>query len=136
PALKEATQVAVLSANYLAHRLKEHYPLLYTGLNGLVAHECILDLRDLTKQTGVTAEDVAKRLMDFGFHARTMAFPVPGTLMVEPTEAKDLQEIEPFITALITFREEKDVTANDTVSLDASVLRNDPHTVADVVSSD
>ncbi|MDN6172479.1 MAG: glycine dehydrogenase (aminomethyl-transferring), partial [Yaniella sp.] len=136
PALKEATQVAVLSANYLAHRLKDHYPLLYTGLNGLVAHECILDLRELTKQTGVTAEDVAKRLMDFGFHAPTMAFPVPGTLMVEPTESEDLVEIERFITAMITIREEIEEIANEKVALEGSVLRNAPHTVADVVSSD
>lgn len=135
-ALKEATQVAVLSANYLAHRLKDHYPLLYTGLNGLVAHECILDLRELTKQTGVTAEDVAKRLMDFGFHAPTMAFPVPGTLMVEPTESEDLVEIERFITAMITIREEIEEIANEKVALEGSVLRNAPHTVADVVSSD
>src|SRR5690625_5874779 len=92
-ALKQATQIAVLSANYVAERLKDHYPVLYVGLNDLVAHECILDLRDITKKTGVTAEDVAKRLMDFGFHAPTMAFPVPGTLMVEPTESEDMDEL-------------------------------------------
>ncbi|GAA2043897.1 aminomethyl-transferring glycine dehydrogenase [Yaniella flava] len=135
-ALKEATQVAVLSANYLAHRLKDHFPVLYTGLNDLVAHECILDLREITKKTGVTAEDVSKRLMDFGFHAPTMAFPVPGTLMVEPTESEDLDELERFVTAMITIREEITEIEDEKVSVEASVLRNAPHPVADVVSSD
>src|SRR5699024_8064647 len=87
-ALTEATQIVVLSVYYLAHRHKDHFPVLYNGLNDLVTHECILDLREITKNTGVTAEDVSKRLMDFGFHAPTMAFPVPGTLMVEPTESE------------------------------------------------
>src|SRR5699024_10099809 len=105
-------------------------------LNGLVAHECILDLRELTKQTGVTAEDVSKRLMDFGFHSPTMAFPVPGTLMVEPTESQDLAAIERFITAMVTIRAESYEIANEKVALEDSVLRNAPHTVADVVSSE
>lgn len=135
-ALKEATQVAVLSANYLAHRLKDHFPVLYTGLNDLVAHECILDLRDITKKTGVTAEDIAKRLMDFGFHAPTMAFPVPGTLMVEPTESEDLEELERFVAAMVTIRAEIAEIEDETVSVEDSVLRNAPHTVAEVVSSD
>src|SRR5699024_281220 len=136
PALKEATQVAVLSANYLAHRLKDHYPLLYTGLNDLVAHECILDLREITKNTGVTAEDVAKRLMDFGFHAPTMAFPVPGTLMVEPTESEDMDELERFITAMVTIREEIAEIEHGKIAVEDSALRYAPHPVADVVSSD
>ena len=89
----------MLAANYLATRLSGHYPVLYTGPNGLVAHECILDLRDITKETGVTAEDVAKRLMDYGFHAPTLSFPVAGTLMVEPTESEDLAEIDRFVEA-------------------------------------
>lgn len=135
-ALKEATQVAVASANYLAHRLKDHYPVLYTGLNDLVAHECILDLREITKNTGVTAEDVAKRLMDFGFHAPTMAFPVPGTLMVEPTESEDMDELERFITAMVTIREEIAEIEHGKIAVEDSALRYAPHPVADVVSSD
>ena len=98
--LTRATQVAILSANYIAHILNKDFPVLYTGANNLVAHECILDLRDITKETGVTVDDVAKRLMDFGFHAPTMSFPVPGTLMVEPTESEDLTEINRFIAAM------------------------------------
>lgn len=135
-ALKEATQVAVLSANYLAHRLKDHFPVLYTGLNDLVAHECILDLREITKKTGVTVEDVAKRLMDFGFHAPTMAFPVPGTLMVEPTESEDLEEIERFVTAMMTIRDEIAEIEDEKIAVEDSALRHAPHPVADVVSSD
>ena len=135
-ALTEATQVAVLSANYVAHRLKDHYPVLYVGLNDLVAHECILDLREITKNTGVTAEDVAKRLMDFGFHAPTMAFPVPGTLMVEPTESEDMAELERFITAMITIREEIAEIEDGKISAEDSALRHAPHPVSDVVSSD
>jgi len=135
-ALTEATQVAVLSANYVAHRLKDHYPVLYTGLNDLVAHECILDLRDITQKTGVTAEDVAKRLMDFGFHAPTMAFPVPGTLMVEPTESEDMAELERFITAMITIREEIAEIEDGKVDVEDSALRHAPHTMSDVISSD
>ena len=135
-ALKEATQVAVLSANYLAHRLKDHFPLLYTGLNGLVAHECILDLREITKTSGVTVDDVAKRLMDFGFHAPTMAFPVPGTLMVEPTESEDMDELERFITAMVTIRQEiADIEAGK-IAVEDSALRHAPHPVADVVNND
>ncbi len=135
-ALTEATQVAVLSANYVAHRLKDHYPVLYVGLNDLVAHECILDLREITKNTGVTAEDVAKRLMDFGFHAPTMAFPVPGTLMVEPTESEDMAELERFITAMITIREEIAEIEDGKLSVEDSALRHAPHTVAEIISSD
>src|SRR5699024_9217136 len=135
-ALTEATQIAVLSANYVAERLKDHYPVLYVGLNDLVAHECILDLRDITKKTGVTAEDVAKRLMDFGFHAPTMPFPVPVTLMNKPTESEDMDERERFITAMITIREEIAEIEDGKISVEDSALRHAPHTVADVVSSD
>ena len=102
--LTEATKSALLAANYIAARLDEYFPVLYTGESGLVAHECILDLRELTARTGVTAEDVAKRLIDFGFHAPTLSFPVAGTLMVEPTESEDLAEIDRFIDAMITIR--------------------------------
>ena len=109
--LKQATGAAVLAANYVAARLREHYPVLYSGDNGLVAHECILDLRPLTAATGVTVDDVAKRLIDYGFHAPTMSFPVAGTLMVEPTESEDLAEIDRFIDAMIAIKVEADAVA-------------------------
>ncbi|HKU35579.1 MAG TPA: aminomethyl-transferring glycine dehydrogenase [Paenarthrobacter sp.] len=134
--LTEATKSALLAANYVASRLNEYFPVLYTGEGGLVAHECILDLRELTARTGVTAEDVAKRLIDYGFHAPTLAFPVAGTLMVEPTESEDLAEIERFIEAMITIRHEIDQVANGDFSLDNSPVRNAPHTAAAVVNSD
>ncbi len=123
--LTRAGQVAVLSANYVARRLHEHFPVLYTGEHGLVAHECILDLRGLTKSTGVTVDDVAKRLIDYGFHAPTMSFPVAGTLMVEPTESEDLEEIDRFIEAMIAIRAEMDEAAGD---VEHSALRGAPHT--------
>ncbi|ODU00856.1 MAG: glycine dehydrogenase (aminomethyl-transferring) [Pseudonocardia sp. SCN 72-86] len=130
--LTKATASAVLSANYLARRLDEHYPVLYTGPGGLVAHECILDLRAITKQTGVTAEDVAKRLIDYGFHAPTLSFPVAGTLMVEPTESESLAEIDRFIDAMIAIKGEIDKVGDGTWPIAESPLRNAPHT-ADVV---
>ncbi|PNI09100.1 glycine dehydrogenase (aminomethyl-transferring) [Arthrobacter sp. AFG7.2] len=133
--LTEATKSALLAANYVAARLDEHFPVLYTGETGLVAHECILDLRELTAKTGVTAEDVAKRLIDFGFHAPTLSFPVAGTLMVEPTESEDLAEIDRFIDAMITIRKEIDQVANGDFTVEKSPLRNAPHTAAAVVSS-
>jgi glycine cleavage system protein P-like pyridoxal-binding family len=104
--LTQATEVAILSANYISSRLKDHYPTLYASENGHVAHECILDLRPLKDTSGVTAEDVAKRLMDYGFHAPTLSFPVPGTLMVEPTESETLAELDRFIDAMIAIRDE------------------------------
>ncbi len=110
--------------------------MLYTGESGLVAHECILDLRELTARTGVTAEDVAKRLIDFGFHAPTLSFPVAGTLMVEPTESEDLAEIDRFIEAMITIRQEIDQVSNGDFTVENSPLRNAPHTAAAVVSTD
>ncbi|MGO1539491.1 MAG: aminomethyl-transferring glycine dehydrogenase [Leucobacter sp.] len=133
--LTQATKTALLSANYLAARLRNHFPILFTGKGGLVAHECILDLRTLTAQTGVTAEDVAKRLIDFGFHAPTLAFPVAGTLMVEPTESEDLGEIERFIEAMITIRGEIDQIAAGDFEVGDSPLRRAPHTAAAVVTS-
>ncbi|MGY2744120.1 glycine dehydrogenase [Arthrobacter sp. UYCu723] len=133
--LTEATKSALLAANYIASRLNESFPVLYTGEGGLVAHECILDLRELTARTGVTAEDVAKRLIDYGFHAPTLSFPVAGTLMVEPTESEDLAEIDRFITAMITIRQEIEQVANGDFTLENSPLRNAPHTAAAVVSS-
>ena len=133
--LTEATKHAILNANYIAKRLNEHFPILFTGNKGLVAHECILDLRELTAKTGVTAEDVAKRLIDFGFHAPTLSFPVAGTLMVEPTESEDLGEIERFIEAMITIRQEMDEVLSGAYSIEESPLRNAPHTVSAVVNS-
>lgn len=132
--LTRATKTAILSANYLATRLDPYFPVLFTGSAGLVAHECILDLRELTAQSGVTAEDVAKRLIDFGFHAPTLAFPVPGTLMIEPTESEDLAELERFVEAMATIRGEIDGVIAGDVSLEASPLRGAPHTAAAVVS--
>ncbi|WP_248152629.1 aminomethyl-transferring glycine dehydrogenase [Microbacterium aoyamense] len=126
--LKDATAAAVLSANYIAHRLKDHYPVLYAGEGGLVAHECILDLRPLREATGVTVDDVAKRLIDYGFHAPTMSFPVAGTLMVEPTESEDLAEIERFIEAMIAIKAEADAVAAGEWSATDNPLVNAPHT--------
>jgi glycine dehydrogenase len=128
--LRRATQVAVLAANYVARRLAEHYPILYTGADGLVAHECIIDLRPLTKQTGVSAEDVAKRLIDYGFHAPTMSFPVAGTLMVEPTESEDLGELDRFCHAMIAIRAEIDLVVAGEWPAEDNPLRNAPHTAA------
>ena len=133
--LKDSSQYAVLNANYIAKKLNDKYPVLYTGPGGLVAHECILDLRQLTDQSHVTAEDVCKRLMDFGFHAPTLAFPVPGTLMVEPTESEPKEELDRFIEAMETIYDEIIEVAEGKVAVEDSVLRNAPHTV-DVVSAD
>ncbi len=128
--LTRATLVAILAANYVARRLAGHYPVLYTGRDGLVAHECILDLRPITKATGVTAEDVAKRLIDFGIHAPTMSFPVAGTLMVEPTESEDLAELDRFCAAMIAIREEIDAVERGRWAVSDSPLRGAPHTAA------
>ncbi|MHB1472246.1 MAG: aminomethyl-transferring glycine dehydrogenase [Dermatophilaceae bacterium] len=131
--LTRATQVAILSANYIAARLREHYPVLYSGHEGIVAHECILDLRELTAVTGVSVSDVAKRLIDYGFHSPTMSFPVSGTLMVEPTESEDLVEIDRFCDAMIAIREEIEQVARGEVSAADSVLHHAPHTAACLV---
>jgi glycine dehydrogenase len=133
--LRDATAAAVLAANYIAVRLKDHYPVLYTGEDGLVAHECILDLRPLREETGVTVDDVAKRLIDYGFHAPTMSFPVAGTLMVEPTESEDLAEIERFIEAMIAIRAEAGAVAAGDWPADDNPLVNAPHTAEAVVSA-
>jgi len=134
--LRQATAAAVLSANYVATRLREHYPVLYAGENGLVAHECILDLRPLTAETGVTVDDVAKRLVDYGFHAPTMSFPVPGTLMVEPTESEDLNEIDRFIEAMIGIKREADAVAAGEWPADDNPLVNAPHTAECLVAGE
>ncbi|HEU4674977.1 MAG TPA: aminomethyl-transferring glycine dehydrogenase, partial [Motilibacteraceae bacterium] len=128
--LTEATKVAVLNANYVAARLRDHYPVLYTGPDGLVAHECILDVRPLTKATGVTVDDVAKRLIDYGFHAPTMSFPVAGTLMVEPTESEDLAELDRFCEAMIAIRAEADRVGAGEWPAEDNPLRQAPHTAA------
>jgi glycine dehydrogenase len=134
--LKEASQVAILNANYIAKRLATHYPILYAGENGIVAHECIVDLRPLKDATGVTVDDVAKRLMDFGFHAPTMSFPVPGTLMIEPTESEAKDELDRFCDAMIAIREEIREVENGLVTAEESVLRFAPHTATDIISGE
>ncbi len=126
--LRRATGVAVLSANYVAKRLAPHYPVLYTGRNGLVAHECVIDLRPLTRDTGVTVDDVAKRLIDYGFHAPTMSFPVAGTLMIEPTESESLDELDRFCDAMIAIRAEIERVATGEYDPADNPLRNAPHT--------
>jgi glycine dehydrogenase len=128
--LREATASAVLAANYLARRLGGDYPILYTGAGGLVAHECIVDLRPLTARTGVSAEDVAKRLIDYGFHAPTLSFPVAGTLMIEPTESEGLAELDRFCTAMLAIRAEIDRVGDGTWPHDDNPLANAPHTAA------
>ena len=133
--LTHATEVAILSANYIALKLNPYYPVLYTGDNGRVAHECILDLRAITKDSGVTNDDVAKRLMDYGFHAPTMSFPVAGTFMVEPTESEDIAEIERFISAMISIYGEIMDVQNGVIAHQDSPLAHAPHTAGDVVSS-
>ncbi|HJV50162.1 MAG TPA: aminomethyl-transferring glycine dehydrogenase [Noviherbaspirillum sp.] len=129
--LKAASEMAILNANYIAKRLEPHFPILYTGSNGLVAHECIVDLRPL-KDTGVTVDDVAKRLMDFGFHAPTMSFPVPGTLMIEPTESESKEELDRFCAAMIAIREEIRAVEQGVYKAEESPLRNAPHTAMDI----
>jgi glycine dehydrogenase len=128
--LTRATQVAILNANYVAARLGPHFPVLYTGRGGLVAHECIVDLRPVTRETGVTVEDVAKRLIDYGFHAPTMSFPVAGTLMVEPTESEGLAELDRFCDAMVAIREEISRIGSGELDRTDNPLRNAPHTAA------
>ena len=134
--LAAASEMALVNANYISQQLADSFPTLYTGKNGLVAHECILDLREVTKQSGITAEDVTKRLMDFGFHAPTLAFPVPGTLMVEPTESEDKGELDRFITAMRTIRAEIQEVIDGKVSAEDSVLRHAPYTAFSVTRDD
>jgi len=130
-----STEVAILSANYMAARLNDSFPILYTGAHGRVAHECILDIRPLTALCGVSVDDIAKRLMDFGFHAPTMSFPVAGTLMIEPTESEDINEIHRFIDAMIAIRGEIQEIIDGEVTIEASALRHAPHTGRAVTSS-
>ena len=134
--LTKASQIAILSANYIAAKLDPHFPVLYKGENGFVAHECILDMREITKKTGVSVDDVAKRLMDHGFHAPTMSFPVSGTLMVEPTESEDISELDRFIAAMISIRAEIADIEKGELSAEESPLHFAPHTDADLLQSE
>ncbi len=134
--LAHASKVAILSANYIAHRLKDHYRILYTGTTGNVAHECIVDIRPLKESSGISEEDIAKRLVDFGFHAPTMSFPVPGTLMVEPTESESLAELDRFCDAMITIRQEIQAVEDGQLDPKDNPLSNAPHTLADVTANE
>lgn len=131
--LRQATQVAILNANYIAHRLKDHYPILYTGTLGRVAHECIIDLRPLKDEIGITVDDIAKRLMDYGFHAPTMSWPVIGTMMIEPTESESLEELNRFCDAMISIKEEATKVISGEWSQEDNPLRNAPHTLEDLM---
>jgi len=134
--LTKATQVSILSANYIAKKLAPDYPILYTGKNDLVAHECIIDIREITKRSGVSVDDIAKRLMDYGFHAPTMSFPVPGTLMIEPTESEDQVEIDRLIAALRSIAKEIKAIEAGEIAIEDSALRNAPHTAEALISDD
>ena len=134
--LRKSTQVAILSANYIAQKLSSHFKILYTGKNGLIAHECIIDIRPLKELCGVEVDDISKRLIDFGFHAPTMSFPVPGTLMIEPTESESLAELDRFIEAMICIRNEIAQVEDGTYSIEESPLRNAPHCAETVTSDD
>jgi glycine dehydrogenase len=134
--LARATRVAILSANYVARRLDPYFPVLFTGSHGRVAHECIVDVRPLTRMTGVTAEDIAKRLADYGFHAPTLSFPVPNTLMIEPTESESLEELDRFCDAMIAIRGEADRVGGGEWPREDNPLVNAPHTAQDVTADD
>jgi glycine dehydrogenase len=134
--LVEATRYAILNANYIATRLQPHYPVLYKGKEGMVAHECILDLRPLKKSAGIEVEDVAKRLMDYGFHAPTVSFPVAGTMMVEPTESESKEELDRFCDAMISIRREIEEIENGEVGRENNLLKNSPHTAQSLLGPD
>jgi glycine dehydrogenase len=134
--LRRATEFALLNANYLAKKLGEHYPILYTGRNHRVAHECIVDLRPIKAETGITEVDIAKRLMDFGFHAPTMSFPVAGTLMIEPTESESKAELDRFIDAMVHIRQEINKVAKGEWDKEHNPLKFAPHTQVDLANWD
>ena len=134
--LLKATQIAILSANYIAAKLAPHFPVLYTGRGGMVAHECIIDMRPFKQASGITEEDIAKRLMDFGFHAPTMSFPVAGTLMIEPTESESKEELDRFIEAMIKIREEIAQVETGQIDAENNPLKNAPHTIEDLLDDD
>tara|TARA_B100001769_G_C22063579_1_gene572191 strand:- start:348 stop:1394 length:1047 start_codon:yes stop_codon:yes gene_type:complete len=133
--LTHATKTAILSANYVAKRLSDDYDILFTGKNGYIAHECIIDIRPINATCGVSADDIAKRLMDYGFHAPTMSFPVPGTLMIEPTESESLLEVDKFCDAMIAIKQEINQIVDGTYEYEDSMLHNAPHTAESVISS-
>ncbi|MGA7673215.1 MAG: hypothetical protein WBW04_22550, partial [Nitrolancea sp.] len=134
--LKKASQVAILNANYIAKRLDPHFPVLYKGKNGMVAHECIVDLRPLKERTGIEVEDVAKRLMDYGYHAPTVSFPVPGTMMIEPTESESKRELDKFCDAMIAIRNEIAEIELGVADREDNVLKHAPHTSAHITSDE
>ncbi len=134
--LTKATEIAILSANYLAKKIDPLFPVLYRGQNGHIAHECIIDIREITKNTGVTVDDIAKRLMDHGFHAPTVSFPVAGTMMIEPTESEDIRELDRFLAAMESIRSEISDVESGKISIEDSPLRHSPHTMGDLVSED
>ena len=134
--LTRATEVAILSANYLAKKLDPLFPVLYRGQNGHIAHECIIDIREITKTTGVTVDDIAKRLMDHGFHSPTVSFPVAGTMMIEPTESEDVRELDRFLSAMESIRSEIAEIESGKITIEESALRHAPHTMGDLVRDD
>ena len=134
--LKLATKVAILNANYIANKLKDHYPILYKGSNGNVAHECIIDIRSIKSESGVTEEDIAKRLIDYGFHAPTMSWPVAGTIMIEPTESENLEEINKFCDAMLSIKDEIDKVDNGKFNKEDNPLKNAPHTYIELSADD
>ena len=134
--LKLATQNAILNANYIANKLKNYFPILYKGKNGNVAHECIIDIRKIKSETGITEEDIAKRLIDFGFHAPTMSWPVPGTMMIEPTESESLKEINRFCETLIKIKEEIIKVKNGQFDKIDNPLKNAPHTHVELTANE
>jgi glycine dehydrogenase len=134
--LTQATKIAILNANYIAERLHEHYPVVYRGKQGRVAHGCIVDLRPLKKAAGIEAEDVAKRLMDYGFHAPTMSFPIPGTLMIEPTESESRKELDRFCDAMIAIRQEIREIESEMQPRQDNLLKNAPHTAEALLATE
>jgi glycine dehydrogenase len=134
--LRDATGVAILNANYMAHRLRGSYPILYTGRDGLVAHECIIDIRPIAAKSGLTVEDIAKRLIDYGFHAPTMSWPVAGTLMIEPTESESKEELDRFCDAMLSIYEEIEEIINGAADAHDNLLKNAPHTAAMVMAEE
>ena len=134
--LQQATEIAILNANYLTDKLSQHYPILYRGRNNRVAHECIVDIRPLKDSSGISEEDIAKRLMDFGFHAPTMSFPVPGTLMIEPTESESKAELDRFIEAMVTIRQEIEQVESGAIDAENNPLKRAPHTQADIIEGE
>ena len=134
--LKKASQVAILNANYIAKKLNKYFPVLYTGKNGNVAHECIIDIRPIKAETGITEEDIAKRLIDFGFHAPTMSWPVPGTIMIEPTESESLSELDRFCETLIKIKEEINKVKTGDFDKNDNPLKNAPHTHVELTANE